>query len=218
MQGIYRVINKINGKYYVGQSRNVESRLEDHRRELEKRNHTNSILQHAWDKYGKESFTFEFVEEVLGGEQARLGREQECLDKGFQLGVLYNVAKEANCPPSFAGKKRSEEHKAKTSKTLMGHKVSEETLAKMLAANIGRKHSKETKEKMSLNSGIASEYPAFYNVKTEEHIPTGRNFMRLCKKYNFNYSTMSSLKDGYTKQTRDGWRLATKEDVETKLR
>ena len=59
-----------------------------------------------------------------------------------------------------------------------------------------------------------SPYPAFYNDKTGEFIAAGRNFASLCREYNFNYNTMSSLKSGHTKRAYDGWQLATPEEIE----
>lgn len=60
--GIYRILNKINGKCYVGQSENIAKRWFHHRWELQRKKHINVYLQNAWDKYGEENFEFQVLE------------------------------------------------------------------------------------------------------------------------------------------------------------
>ena len=50
-RGIYKILNKIDGKFYLGSSKDIEHRWIDHIRELRKNNHHNDYLQHAWNKY-----------------------------------------------------------------------------------------------------------------------------------------------------------------------
>lgn len=64
VSGIYKIINKINGKYYVGSSNNISHRWYTHRSYLRKNNHVNEYLQRAWNKYGEYNFEFVIVEEV----------------------------------------------------------------------------------------------------------------------------------------------------------
>lgn len=59
MIGIYSIINKANNKIYIGSTINLERRLKEHKRRLKYNNHTNTHLQYAWNKYGKECFKFE---------------------------------------------------------------------------------------------------------------------------------------------------------------
>lgn len=62
--GIYKITNKINGKYYVGSSSYINQRWSTHRKLLNKNKHYNPHLQNAWEKYGKESFDFIVIEEI----------------------------------------------------------------------------------------------------------------------------------------------------------
>ena len=65
ISGIYKIVNKINGKYYVGSSCNIfgeNGRWSKHSNELIKNTHYNIHLQRAWNKYGMSSFEFIVVE------------------------------------------------------------------------------------------------------------------------------------------------------------
>jgi group I intron endonuclease len=59
--GIYKIENTINKKVYIGQSNNISLRFSNHKYELNNNKHSNSHLQRAWNKYGKENFTFEIL-------------------------------------------------------------------------------------------------------------------------------------------------------------
>ena len=82
MIGIYRIRNLVNGKCYYGSSKEIEKRLSRHEKELKNNIHINCILQRAWDKYGKDNFLFEIVEEcdinaLLKTEQKYLNLQPE---------------------------------------------------------------------------------------------------------------------------------------------
>ena len=65
--GIYTILNKINGHRYIGQSKNVRTRLWQHKSLLKNNRHTYktgelSLLQKAWNKYGEDAFEFKIIE------------------------------------------------------------------------------------------------------------------------------------------------------------
>lgn len=60
--GIYIIKCLVDNKVYIGQSISIRGRLGYHRRDLKKNKHSNSHLQSAWNKYGKDNFTFEILE------------------------------------------------------------------------------------------------------------------------------------------------------------
>ena len=59
---IYSILNKRNGKIYVGQTIQGRKRFKKHKSELDNHNHPNSHLQNAWDKYGSDAFEFNVLE------------------------------------------------------------------------------------------------------------------------------------------------------------
>lgn len=66
--GIYIIKNKITNECYVGQSINMKRRLREHKQLLRQnkckyRNGELTILQKAWNKYGENNFTFEYLEQ-----------------------------------------------------------------------------------------------------------------------------------------------------------
>ncbi|MFH1183921.1 MAG: NUMOD3 domain-containing DNA-binding protein [Chloroflexota bacterium] len=159
--GVYQILNRINGKRYVGSAVNLRKRWGSHRSFLRHGNHPNPYLQNAWNLYGSKAFAFGVLEYVPDLERL-LEREQHYMDA---LHPEYNIAPIAG---SAFGIKRSEETKQKMSKAQKarvriisaetaarmsaaqkGHEVSEETRQKMSAAQKGKVHTEEAKRKMS---------------------------------------------------------------------
>lgn len=60
--GIYAIQNTITGKYYIGQSVNIASRLYMHINMLRHDEHYNNHLQRAWNKSGETAFSFHVLE------------------------------------------------------------------------------------------------------------------------------------------------------------
>lgn len=58
MTGIYKITNKINGKIYIGQSKNIQQRWLDHKHYADERR-GNSIIHKAIRKYGIDNFSFD---------------------------------------------------------------------------------------------------------------------------------------------------------------
>lgn len=60
MIGIYKITNKLNGKFYIGQSNNIERRFSEHcQNKLKNRIPLDTAIQ----KYGKENFKLEVIQE-----------------------------------------------------------------------------------------------------------------------------------------------------------
>jgi group I intron endonuclease len=144
--GIYQITCLSNGKIYIGSSVSIEKRWNEHRSDLRRNKHHSQYLQRTWNKYGEESFAFEFIEEVEA--ELLLEREQHYLDtlRPWERDIGFNSCRIAG---NTLGFKHSEESKRKMSKSRKGRKHTEETKRKMSEAHKGRAFSEETRRKMS---------------------------------------------------------------------
>lgn len=61
--GIYCIANKKNGMMYIGSSIHINARLNAHRNRLYTATHSNNHIQHDWDTFGPNNFSFEILEE-----------------------------------------------------------------------------------------------------------------------------------------------------------
>jgi excinuclease UvrABC nuclease subunit len=86
--GVYRIVNKVNGNEYVGQSKKIEERWKTHQSCLTHDRHSNQHLQNAWNLYGAGAFRFEKLEENIPCEELEI-KEKEYIDK---LKPEYNIA------------------------------------------------------------------------------------------------------------------------------
>lgn len=147
--GIYRILNKENGHFYIGQSSDLSHRKSVHWCKLRKNDRFNRYLQNAWNKYGEDAFVFEII--LLCEARELLYYEQSLVDR---LKPQYNI--KLKCVSSPLGIKLSSETRQKMSKSRIGVKNpnfgkhhSPETLRKISIANTGRHPSAETLLKFS---------------------------------------------------------------------
>jgi group I intron endonuclease len=98
--GIYKITNTINGKFYIGSSKNIEFRWNDHKQYLRGNYHVNPKLQNAWNKYGEDKFIFEILEETESSQEILFDRENYYLStlKPYERTVGYNI-----CPKAEGG-------------------------------------------------------------------------------------------------------------------
>ncbi len=131
---IYKITNP-KGKVYIGQTTNFEKRISHYRLGKVK---SQKKIYNSLQKYGWEShtvgilYTGPLTEEGLNQLEIHYIR----IYNSFKGGL--NMTLGGDRPPSWKGKKHSEETKAKTSAALQGRKHSLERIAKIATALKGR--------------------------------------------------------------------------------
>lgn len=135
---IYKIINLVNNKIYVGSTKDFNRRIKTHFRLLESNNHHSNKLQNSFNKYGIDSFETQIIEEI-DDENKLIDREQYWIDTlkpelnitliaglNSHIGLKRSDETKKRISESLKGKKLSEEHKESVRKTLTGRKLSEE--------------------------------------------------------------------------------------------
>jgi group I intron endonuclease len=125
--GIYGIRNTANGKWYVGQSVNIEKRKQVHFTQLKYGAHYNQHLQAAYQKYGEDNFEFRILENI----------SVDMLDVREQAWIAYYKANDPRLGYNLdSGGSFRKRHSA-------------ETRLKMSASQEGRTFSPETRRRMS---------------------------------------------------------------------
>lgn len=131
--GIYGIINKINGKVYVGQTgERFLRRYWHHQWKLRDNSHDNIYLQNAWNKYGEDNFEYVILEVA---EDLSLLDELEIkyIEHYKKNNLSYNML--------LGGGGRRGFKMSESAKEIIAQKNRQHML--------GKKHSEETKRKMS---------------------------------------------------------------------
>jgi group I intron endonuclease len=118
ISGVYKIVNNINGKFYIGSSNHLYIRYSTHVKELNRNNHSNQKLQNSWNKYGESNFSF-LVLEYCRSEEI-FEKEQKYINS---LNPELNIAKIVGYPNT--PKAGSPEAMARSKKNLEARKNSE---------------------------------------------------------------------------------------------
>jgi group I intron endonuclease len=87
MIGIYKILNTIDNKSYYGSSKNIKKRWYDHKNQLRKNKHHNTILQRAWNKYGEDTFQFKIIEECDEKDLLLIEQKYLNINPGYNIGL-----------------------------------------------------------------------------------------------------------------------------------
>ncbi|MDT3762968.1 NUMOD3 domain-containing DNA-binding protein [Priestia filamentosa] len=186
---IYKIINKVNRKIYIGQTNDLNRRRREHMGELARGEHTNQYLQNSFNVYGADNFSIEILEtcsiEILDQrERYWIEHLDSCnKEKGYNLSAGGNALRGPENP--FYGAKHTEETRIKMSKSRKGKYAGSEnhffgiSMAGVENPFYGKTHSEETKKRWSeQRKGLfAGEKNFFYgkSFKGEAHPRFGIN-------------------------------------------
>lgn len=155
--GIYQIINKINGKSYIGSSINLTWRKTKHFTELRNQKHHSIILQKAFNKYGESNFEFKILANCLSEYLIKL--EQWFIDN---INPEYNVCKIAG---SCLGVKRSKESIEKRLKTEQANLLPRDL--EIIEALKTGKEQKQIAVDFNLSPSYITQIKNKYNIVTE---------------------------------------------------
>ena len=138
--GVYKITNLVNGKVYIGASRNIERRWRDHKR------CTDSPIHSDLETYGLDNFKFEVLLECPETMLAQWERDMIC---------LYD----SDDPEKGYNSKNDRPYSLKLSEARKGIPCSEETKRKMSESHKGKPA--WNKGKPAWNKGLKSDKPAW---------------------------------------------------------
>lgn len=202
--GVYKIINLINNKMYIGSSFFVQSRLRLHKSHLRKNMHCNKHLQSSFNKYGESSFEFVIIEQC--SQENLIEREQYWIDKLDVCNPLFGYNIRLNAETNF-GLKRSEETKKRISEAKKGKRYLSDNHYKKLGdsrrgvPNEGSKKyfenlSNEEKSKIGKRANVArlekAEERGSYNTK-EGQLSYKKKRGKRIYKYDSNYNLIEEF-------------------------
>lgn len=172
--GIYKIINVVNNKFYVGSAVNFSRRKTRHFSELRTNKHNNRYLQAAWDKYGEAAFVFVVVEEVQD-KTTLLEVENRWLKEHVGKDYCYNLGVDATAPmlgvggefsPTW-GYKHTEDAKQRIGEASKARVQSDSEKTKRRATMKG--HGVSTKARLKISASLSGEGNYWYGKKRPDH-------------------------------------------------
>jgi len=158
--GIYKILNLLNGKTYIGKSSNINKRWSKHRKLLREDKHTNTHLQNAYNKYGIDNLKLEVIElcseEILNEREIYWINLFKSTNNKFGYnkvgggnGGRLNPESIAKMTASMRGKKQTQDNKDKIRRAILGIPRSQEVKDKISKSKTGEIKSADHKKKIS---------------------------------------------------------------------
>lgn len=173
-RGIYKIINVVNNKFYVGSAVDLKRRKTRHFSELRTGKHNNRHLQAAWVKYGEAAFVFVVVEE-LADDADLLAAENVWLKEHVGKDYCYNIGVDATAPhlgmsgplsPTW-GHHHSDDAKARIGEASKARVQTDEEKAKRRATMRGKPQPATVRAKISAT--LSGEGNFWYGKKRPDH-------------------------------------------------
>ncbi len=196
---IYKATNKLNNKVYIGQTtKSLKHRKKTHATNATyhgKMNHNLNYFQKALNKYEKEGFIWEKIDEVFDVNEDSTNQNWLNEKEIFYIQKYKSIDSQFgyNLTTGGSNGKHSEATKKKMSRSQKGHKVSEEARKNMSEAKIGVKLSEEHKRKLSeLNKDkiLTTEHKLKISESLKGHTQSTETLEKMSKNQNNIISVM----------------------------
>ena len=176
MRCIYKIINVVNNKFYVGSAVNYEKRKARHLWRLRRGDHANKHLQAAWNIHTEAAFVFALVQEVAL-EADLLAAENVWLKEHVGKDYCYNMAMDATAPQlGMSGEKNAmwgktfahtEDAKLRLGKAAKNRIQSDEEKVKRRETMRGKPQPAAVRAKIS--AALSGEGNFWYGKKRPDH-------------------------------------------------
>lgn len=159
--GVYEIVNKVNGKRYVGSAVDLSKRERQHFNHFRNGSHPNIHLKRSISIHGIENFYFRSIvycsrNNVIAWEQAMIDELKPeyniCRKAGNTSGVKFSQETKDKISASHKGRKhppRSKEYREKISSALKGKKKSKSHMDALQLGRSKRVFTDELREKYS---------------------------------------------------------------------
>lgn len=192
ISGVYKLVTTGSDLCYVGSSKNIHKRVQEHFRRLRKGAHPNIHLQRAYNKYGQDSFGSAIIDTCESGDLVT--KEQYWLDWHYSRGLkLYNLTPTAYSQQGrkqtkeeiekrrakLTGRKYPPEYGQAISKRMTGTKRSEESIMKQARRMLGIPQPRKMKPVLQYSDGkLINEWTSLKQVV--ETLPITYSALSMC--------------------------------------
>jgi len=154
---VYCIENLINGKKYIGKTKNYDNRKRIHVSTLRGNYHENKYLQYSWNKYGEENFKWYIIDECceneLNEKEIYYIEYYSTTNRDFGYNITFGGDGGLGMPHTEEQNRKQSEKISGSNHYLFGKKMPEETKIKISMAKKGkpwRKHTEEEKKNLSI--------------------------------------------------------------------
>lgn len=177
---IYKIVNVKNNACYIGSSiGDGRLRWNRHKTNLNKNNHHSQYLQRAWNKYGKNNFKFEIIEDILNID----GKELLVIEQKYLDDRKLNYPSELNYNVCWIAGNR------------LGYTYSEKSREKMSKSHLGKTVSQKVRDKIS-NTWEEKSDITYKLIAPDDTIHEFKNIRKFCRDNNLQSVTIGLLLKG----------------------
>lgn len=193
--GIYQILNLVDGKRYIGQAQNIQSRIYEHQRKRNK-----GYLYRAIEKYGWDNFDVSVIEKV--DDISELDeKEQFWLDlfQSYLPSNGYNICK-------IAGTTRGRQHTEATKQKI------KETIPDKHGANnpfYGKAHTAETRAKISKSRTGSTYQPEVAEKRWATMRSNGKSLAKAVIQFSPSEQVIIKVWDSATAASESGFTLSS---------